>query len=670
MDTDDFEKAIKIDPDTFETLQKIAAIDQGHVALALEAMGGTEEEFREFMEEAGLVNDSEAKEVLRLIKNRNAIEIMPSRQNIVSLVRDGTGVKWGKGKQFQAEQQYVRTPLITEEWIQQLESLLEKADLDGAVAYIANLRPEEFQQSMAHDLEAKRALRARCLACEVYDYAGRTSEANLCLSGMRDQLYEDLQAALRPRAEVWKSKDALEYLKQECLACLHLGMVAHYRSHEYQEAFKLFERAEAVLSRINTNAPPIRSFGTLARTYYCLGLAEREQHNFDEARRNFSKAVECAWTRILEKQQKGRSVSFLKYLIGRALGLGMAWIAYTRASMPEANAHIVAARLILQETVGVKYLRDYVEVVHACAQRSCAGQISEILTAIATMENIYYSLGGNSIVADRNAPGHFVYAQRTACELATAHIYAARVYGRDSQQAREAANGHLEKADNYVMLVQGSLDQSDPEYKDTRTRCNLLIAKSRIYREKEDYPRALDYAERAADIAEDNPFSRITCWTNLGEAYYHVGQIKDALEQFRKARNDSHAQTNPKVLAVCDLQTALCHIELNQVNIAQEIVARWKSQGSLGLANAFVQHLLKKIDGHFSEAAFFIPADAPVLNEEEWIAKAQKWLADTALKRANGDRKKAAKLIGRDKKTLEKYMNLADSEAGDTHDPK
>jgi tetratricopeptide (TPR) repeat protein len=557
-------------------------------------------------------------------------------------------------------------PIINKEWVANLENYLDQANLDGAFEYIAKLPPENLEQHFDPQLGPLLSLRARCLVCEVYDYAGKSREANLAIDAVAEDIWEDLKAAEPTKAKVWKNIEKLTYLKQECLACLHLGMVVYYRKHDYQNAFGLFSLAEQILSRINSNDPSIPSMGSLARAYYCLGLAEREQHKLYDARRHFSQAVECAWTRLVEQQQMGKRVAFLRYIIGRALGLGMSWIAFARASMAEANAHIVAARLILQETAGVKYLRDYVEVVHACTQRSRATTIGEIDVALNAMKDAYESLGGNSVLKDHTGQGHFIYAQRAACELATSHIYAARLHGQDNQKAIEASKHHLKQASEYVLMIERSLLLSGSGERDTRTRCNVLIAKSRIFREMGRFSEARAEAEKAVQIADNNPFSRIDCWTTLGEAYYHLDEIDNAFEQFRKARNDSHAQTNPKVLAVCDLQIALCHLKRGQVNQAQEIVVRWKSQGSQGRANAFVQYLLAKIEIQLSEPPFVIPGNTADNTLKDWIPRAEKWLAQVALKRADGNKVKAGELLGVHGKTVSNYLNQeTDGSPGD-----
>jgi tetratricopeptide (TPR) repeat protein len=573
-------------------------------------------------------------------------------------------------------------PTITMDWIKEMEGYLNTANLDGALKFIAGIQPLRLGEEMDPQLDDFLQMRVRCLICEVFDYAGKYKEANLCLGRHAEDALSSLEAAALDTAEIWQKKERrqLQKLKQECLMCLHFGMVTYYRNHKYREALEVFTRARDILAKLDQQTS-VGSKGSMAHASYFMGLAAREQYNFYDARMYFSEAVELAWKRILEEQQRGEGrVGYLKYIVGRSLGLGMAWIAFVRASMSEANAHIIAARIILQDSAGVKYLRDYVEVVHACTQRSRATTIPEIHAAIEAMKVAYRLLGGDEALklqagaADQPIPedsGHCIYAQRAAAELATSHIYAARLHGRKSQQAREVGSKvenddelaaryeaesrsaieesarHLQESEKYLALVSDSLPYTDPQNRDIRTRCNIYIAKSRIGRERGDGKEAVDQADRAVRIAGDNPFSRIDCWTTRGEAYFFKGETAQALQQFRKARHDSHAQMNPKVLAVCDLHTALCHLKQKEFRVAEEILARWRSQGRLGRHNAFVQYLEAEVMSQLSQAAFIIPAESASLNMDDWTEELKDWLEQAALRRAGNDEQMALDILGR-----------------------
>lgn len=558
-------------------------------------------------------------------------------------------------------------PPLTPDWIARLQELVDGANLDDAIRHIHGFHPKNLDQYLKElNPDPVLALHVRCLLCEVYDYAGLREDASLCIKLESEAVQEELKHAKTQWEKVWENRASpkeLELLKQRCWACLHLGMVEHYRLHEYEEAFQLFDLAREILSRLNNRREPVLSLGALARAYYCLGLTERERYNLYDARRYFSESVECAWARIVQKQQPNapasQGIPFLKYSIARALGLGMAWIAYARASMSEANSHIVAARLLLQETGGVKYLSNYVDVVHACTQRSRADNLEKSRHATRDMKAAYDALGGDAILRRQPVEGHFVYAQRAAYELAVAHLGAGRLHGRGSEEtARTQKSEQLDEALAYLDLVQQSLSHNDKDEKDIRTRCNVRITRSRVFLEKNDIVAASEEVKAANRIGGHDSFSRIDCWTALGEVYYSKSEIDAALKQFRKARNDTRAQTNPKVLAVSDLRIALCHLKLKEVRAAEEILARWRSQGAPGNSNAFVQYLEKEITSQLARTAFVIPGNTLNLNSDYWINGAKKWLAQRAMECAADNKEEAGKLLGVNAKTVDLWLKF------------
>ncbi len=586
--------------------------------------------------------------------------------------------------------------MITPSWIEALRALIDSANLDDAIIYIADVRPNRLERDFAPELDEVLRLRARCLICEVYDYAGRREDASACIEKEGLDLLQDLEGAKRDFEKgawkkTWDSATALSHLKQKCWACLHLGMVAHYRTLDYGRARKRFELARDVLIHINNiKRHGIVAPAALARAYYCLGLVEREEHNLYDARKCFSDSIACAWSGIARKHPGHPCIPFLKYSIGRALGLGMAWIAYARAAMSEATAHIVGARVLFREVAGVKYLSSYVDVVHACCERSRTDDVELIEQAIKEMESAYDRLGGTEILNSGEGAGHLLYAQRAAYELSVAHVGASRAYKRMAQKleseledaqieqdqsaqtenstsgsdtaldgeqeinrlsqgivgAKERCQAHLDAALEHINSVEKSLRWTDPKAKDKRTRCNVLIVKSRVFRERGNFDKALLEAKAALEIGENHLLSRIDCWITLGESYFHHNEHENALREFEKARNDRRAQTNPKILAVCDLQMALCYLRANQIDIAQRIFSEWESRGSQGRSNSFVRHLAEEVKRQLSEAAFVISGDVSDKQLQRMLDRAEEWLMDLAMRRHNNDYKKVAPLFG------------------------
>lgn len=544
-----------------------------------------------------------------------------------------------------------------EKWIQDLRILLEKADFDQALAFVDGMRPEDLEQKLTSlRTDPLATLDARCLICEVHDYAGQKEKGFECIKDIGLKAKNDLTVALRESSSGLKlSTDQLQYLTLQSWACIHFGMVGFYRKQLYKESKELFTLAKDLLELINQELPCLHA---LSRAHYCLGLVAREVHRYYDAREHFSRSVEFAELSLKQKHALGQPVAILQYDIGRALGLGMAWLAYSRASMWEANAHIVAARLLLQDK-GVKYIRAYVDIVHACTQRSRANDIEHINEAVRLMEHALTELGGERVLQDRSG-GHIVYAFRATSELARAHLCAARIYAASGKKRDKKQ--HLKKALSYLKLIRSSMpnaasgNTSRLPISDKRTYCNGLITASRILRELGKYRAALKAAEKATEFGTEGRFSRIDCWIALGEGHYHCGDYPKALEQFRNARDDKRAQTNPKVVAVCDLHLARCHLALGEVDRAQEILAIWKTSGFIGRDNAFVRNLADELEQRLTHerAPFSIPGNADLA--ADWFVELRYWLASTALKRVNGRREEAAKEIRKSVKTLTNWL--------------
>jgi tetratricopeptide (TPR) repeat protein len=546
------------------------------------------------------------------------------------------------------------------EWIHQLQTLLDKADFDNALTLINTLTPEDMESSLvAHNpTDPLATLRARCLISEVRDYAGQTAEATACILEEGIKAIGTLKMLLhQPALPLHWSPDDFKYLQQQCWACLHLGMAAFYRKQLYKKAHEIFMLVANILQRLHQHLPCLI---VLSRSHYCLGLVAREQHRFYDAREHFSTSLEYAGRRLDQKHAVGQAIDFLEYNIGRALGLGMAWLAYSRAAIAEANGSIVAARLLLQDK-GVRYIRAYVDIVHACAERSRAETVEQINNVIRLMQNALMELGDRDVLLKRSA-GHIVYALRATSELARAHLSAARIYAK--QKKTVESKQHLQQALNYINLVRKSLRISSVQASarlpitDRRTYCNVLITASRVLRERKNFRGALALAERAAHYGMNGRFTKIDSWIALGEGHYYCQEYSKALECFLNVREDKRAQTNPKVIAVCDLHLARCHVALGQLERAQQILANWKGSGRLGGGNTFVRGLEAEINESLTnqEAPYSIPAKAD-LTADFWIEELKYWLATSALKRVGGTNDKAAaNLIGKSKKTLHNWV--------------
>ena len=521
----------------------------------------------------------------------------------------------------------------------ELQRLVKRADYDSAIDQIGRENLSAKLASLPAD--SLDTLHARCLLCEVYDYADQNEAAVSVIEKAGEKAKVRLEKLLVETRESkkkdfsWMNNGDLRWSKQEAWACLHVGMVRYYRRDCLKEAQDYFEISEQIFTKLHGHLP---SFGSIARANYCLGLVGRNDHKYDEGREFFSRSVELAWS---GRSPNDPAEASLQYNIGKCLGLGMAWIAYTRASLSDANAHIVAARLLLANK-GVRYIQAYLEIVHACTLMSAHGDSLESLhEAVKILQSSYEVLGGDAAL--RGEGGHTSYALRAAIEMASGHLRLARLHGKKGSASSK--NKEMENARRLIELVKASPVTPSTE---KRTLCNAFIIESRILRELGEPHRSgvLAAAQKAKKIGWRMGFTRIDCAINLGEAHLFCGNYDDAVECFQAARTDERAQTNPKVLAVCDLHLARCFLATGKVLRAQEQFNLWKATGKRGADNSFVREMSAAVENDFrsSHEPLFIDGDSELKPHEQMLDLKQ-WLARTALRRTDGDRTKAIEML-------------------------
>lgn len=518
--------------------------------------------------------------------------------------------------------------------IDQLYSLHRDANYDESLRVVTS--PAFQLEELLRDPDAVQlSLSQRRALCDTLYYAGRYEDASRIFETDGSKARDDLNEALTRKSLAGISEDKLKDLQSRCDACLSLGLVLHYSRNEVTRARELFESSERVLSRIHSSLP---IYDSLTRANYCLGLIDRNEHKYDTARDFFSRSIDFAWEGLTQFPSPSPSGA-LEFAIGKAMGLGLAWVAYTRAALPDANAHVVAARLLVKNK-GVRYVRANIEVVHACSLISAhADDIDQLNRAIRILKVSFDELGGAAALDD-SSKGHSIWALRAANELAAAHYRTGHYFGltgRESEKLQE-----LETALEYVALLKGAERLRTIE---RRTYCNAFVLESRIRADQKNYRDALKQAEEANEIGSDMEFSRIDCWLTLGAARYQCGDYFGAIKCFLQAYDDAGAQTNPKVLAVCNLQLARCFIATGQLSRAQERYRLWEATGRRGQENAFVRELNKEVQKAFGkDLAPFVIEPGAELRPDEYLSKLRSWMAVNALRRTH-NRVDAARIL-------------------------
>lgn len=386
-----------------------------------------------------------------------------------------------------------------------LQALLDKADLDGALAKV-----QSMPSVPSVDSASIYACRYANLRSEVLDYGGQYKASAEAIQPFADRATAALGSFTTKNIEQLTPADA-ELYHQYCYVLMNVGMGAYrhanYRRVEFEQARDKFELAERALLRLADWKYP--HLGALSRARYCIGLVYRELYDYAGARRYFAQSIENGASALNELPPDSTKAARYKYAMSRSYGLGNAWISYTEASLSEAKCHIVASRLLLVEA-HARYIDAYINLVNAIILMSSESTLAVTTDALKILARAYEDLGGDAAVAGPGA-GHGPYAIRVAIELASAYLKLAQI------SVGKEHDDHCFRALDFVEKVRRS---PHVEY-DNRSLCKSYIIESRIHREKREYPDALVSADAALETGRNQEFSRVDCWLTLGEARFY-----------------------------------------------------------------------------------------------------------------------------------------------------
>jgi hypothetical protein len=180
-------------------------------------------------------------------------------------------------------------------------------------------------------------LQLLCMIADVLDYGGDYPRAQALLSQNQSERTADLLLGIHSirDAAVYGAK----YVKQACWVAMIWGM-CFYRNAEFEKARMLFERAKRVLIILRASGD-VPCIGTLARAWYCIGLVEREEHHYRDARSAFRNSIELTGEGISMRFAVGQSIVSFDYHMARCYGLGIGWIAYNQSLLTEAMGESV-----------------------------------------------------------------------------------------------------------------------------------------------------------------------------------------------------------------------------------------------------------------------------------------------------------------------------------------
>jgi tetratricopeptide (TPR) repeat protein len=528
-----------------------------------------------------------------------------------------------------------------------IQRLLRRGNFDDALDVVLRQeRLHELPDALGpHSLDS---LRLTCMISDVLDYGGRYDEARDVIAsrlkeaedGLNAFLKEHLEGGLSPALSVERAN----YLKQFAWVLILHGMTIYRHADssqiEYTKARDVFEKSRGVLvalKRVGFHYP-----GTLARTWYCIGLVYREMYEYSNARTAFVSAIECGCEAILSKAPRDQRGS--RHALSKCYALGTGWVSYSEALIAESQCDLVAARLLLMGTKA-RFITAYIELVYALVLMSArSDDLQTINEVINILNSSYQDLGGHAALS-QSGVGHGPYALRVANKLALAHLWTAIL------RSGEDRSNHFRLALDLVRRIR----ESHWTDRDTRTYCNTFIIESRLYRESKEYTKALECAELALKIGEPLGFSRIDCWIALGEARSCKGDYTGAIDAFERALEFGNA--NRKVFAACHLQLARSYLDCNEPYKARSQFEMWETS-KRAIENAFVRNLASHVRERLNESLkdFTISTSEENLQSEIHVKSLRRWLATTALLRTHDDYKAAANRLSVSENTVRSWM--------------
>jgi tetratricopeptide (TPR) repeat protein len=527
--------------------------------------------------------------------------------------------------------------VIEHPMLQELKSLLRSANYDAALALVANSDRNAALRATHADLPR---LQLACMISDVLDYGGMYKESY-------ESILEYGKEAEGRFANV--KSDGLGtdhgYEKQSCWALLMLGM-CYYRglrdnAPDYPAAKKLFQLAINVLQSI-ADAGRVECFGSLARAWYCVGLVERQDHEYSAAKSAFRRSIEFAG-RALDKTRKGPPLSS-DFNIARCSGLGIGWVAYVGARLNEAAVSLCLARRLIVSS-HAKFISAYIDVVHASVMVSEATGADKLREAAQLLEKALL------IFLPDKGPRHRSYALRAQNELARAHLYLAKHVPVSKR------GPWLEKAQRDVDQVKA---QAKSDNRELRVYWAARITEARILRERRKYEKAHTITKEVRDNAKER-FTRIDACIAFGEAVMGLTppKIPEAISAFEEAlRKGGNSR---KISAVCHLHLCQAYLVDNKFSQAQDQFRLWK-EAEPGIENAFIADFAKKLQERLHRAfPVFRLSDEDILarrSADVHLNNLRKWLAETASGLRPDDLKRAAGLLGKTVDTLNNWLKL------------
>ena len=497
-----------------------------------------------------------------------------------------------------------------------LRRMLGEANYDDALSLVRGVNPHALVHADPTD-----RLRQACMSSDVLDYGGFYDDASRWI----EDAGKTAEQRLSTVADVTDIPDTA-HTKQECWALMVWGMsVYRHADHGYLEAIKRFQLAERILRMLNQSG--IHCIGSLARARYCIGLVHRQRKDYRLARAAFGSSIELGGIGVQMRKERNQPTLSFDYNMARCYGLGIGWIAYDEALLPQAkSALVIAGRLLMDKKV--KFIRAYLDVIHAAATMSGSMKLETVDEGITKLQKAY------DVLAPSEGVGHAPYALRAANEMAQAYIRRARTVP-DCEKDR-----NLCTAEAFLKKVTAS----KTKHGEKRTQVAALIITSRILRERQQHSAALEVAYKARNVAGRLRFSQIDSCITVGEAAYELGEYDEAIEAFKEALHLGRGSR--KIEAVCHLHLSRAYLGNTEPAQSADHFKQWEALEP-DIDNAFLVDLGNRVRSQLTPVFgdFRVPSTIGDLNSKQHVEHLHYWLAVTALQRTKDDRRRAADLL-------------------------
>jgi tetratricopeptide (TPR) repeat protein len=520
---------------------------------------------------------------------------------------------------------------------QHLKSLLKEANYDEALSIIsrADLR------SFVHAPDELSRLRFRCMISDVLDYGGRYDDAEFVLMDGGHHIGKTAKKELQNARDINDLRNAA-VAKQQCWALLMWGMT-YYRSFDFDSALEQFELARRVAAILDASAQ-IKAVGTLARTWYCIGLVHRENRESRRARAAFGEAIRLTGRGIEERRTEGKSAASFEFNMARCAGLGMGWIAYNEAKLKEAEAMLVISRGMMLPA-RAKLISAYLEMVQATITISASASAADLVRALDLLNNAH------AVFAPEGSLQHTYYALRCKNEIAHAHLRLAWAWRSEPDRYEK----HLLDAERAVAAVRSA---AKPKKVARRVYCRALVTEARIKRERGLPDEALALAEEAKREGADSKLMRVDACIAIGEAEFARGVYGGATAAFLEALEK--CKENRKDSAVCHLHLCEAYLKQNQPAKAREHFNLWESM-STDIENAFIEELGRKVRAallgtiqNFVRTKEDVERDG---DHRKHLNAFRSWLAATALALEHDDDQSAARHLHLHERTIKEWLS-------------